>query len=266
MHSDGPETPALDADVRAPAWPSAASQDQPWGARALPRYRSRGALPGRSLVGCEAPRMNARVCSRCGESKDLDEFNRDKSDPAGRQRTCRSCAKMRWREATSGVWRDLPHKELLAEFWKHVNVTPKCWIWTGKLMQEDGYGTFFIFGRRFRAHRFSYEYHSGEDASPDLFIDHRCFNTKCVNPDHLRLATPSQNGQNLSSAHRDSKSGVRGVTWVPSSRKWKVYAAVNGKQSHGGYFTDLDDAKRAVVELRKRLMTHNEFDRQGIPQ
>lgn len=73
-------------------------------------------------------------------------------------------------------------------FFASIRKTGSCWVWTaGK--SKAGYG---MFGDHLFAHRFSYEYFHGP--VPDgLLVDHICRNPSCVNPAHLRLATPSQN-------------------------------------------------------------------------
>lgn len=69
-----------------------------------------------------------------------------------------------------------------------------CHIWSGH--SENGYGRFGVkINNKFKmewAHRFSYKTYKGE--IPDgLTIDHTCMNKICVNPDHLRVVTRSEN-------------------------------------------------------------------------
>lgn len=74
-------------------------------------------------------------------------------------------------------------------FWRYVNKTETCWIWTGAL--SKGYGCFVVQQRPtkcVRAHRYSYESIVGP--IPDgLTIDHLCGNKSCVNPSHLEPVT-----------------------------------------------------------------------------
>ena len=42
--------------------------------------------------------------------------------------------------------------------------------------------------------------------------------------------------------HRDSLSGIKGVTWVESRRKWKAYIGFRGKNITLGYFEKKEDA------------------------
>lgn len=74
-------------------------------------------------------------------------------------------------------------------FWGNVNKTTGCWVWVGKC-DKNGYGRL---GRLY-AHRFSYTLHHAPIPN-GMYIDHLCFNRRCVNPAHLRIVTPSENGR-----------------------------------------------------------------------
>lgn len=70
-----------------------------------------------------------------------------------------------------------------ARFWRKVDKTKTCWLWTGG-KNELGYGRFYFDGRIQPPHRISYEWLVGP--IPDgLVIDHLCRVPACVNPDHL---------------------------------------------------------------------------------
>lgn len=45
------------------------------------------------------------------------------------------------------------------------------------------------------SHRLSWFLKYG-DIPPGMLVDHKCHNTLCVNPSHLRLVTPKQNSEN----------------------------------------------------------------------
>jgi hypothetical protein len=78
-------------------------------------------------------------------------------------------------------------------FWSNVDASGDCWEWTAA-RTWDGYGKFSILrGARSRmAHRAAWEMLVGQ--IPDRHhIDHLCFNTGCVNPDHLEPMTPQVN-------------------------------------------------------------------------
>lgn len=84
-----------------------------------------------------------------------------------------------------------PPPDLAARFWSKVNVTTRCWEWTGTL-HADGYGVFFGMGQVWLAHRLSYEIFRGP-IPKDRVLDHLCRNRKCVKPDHLEPVTILEN-------------------------------------------------------------------------
>lgn len=65
-----------------------------------------------------------------------------------------------------------------------------CWLWEGA--DNGRYGVFRGPNRIILAHRFSWEEFNQEDAGL-MNILHLCNNKMCVNPDHLRLGTQSEN-------------------------------------------------------------------------
>lgn len=82
---------------------------------------------------------------------------------------------------------------LRAQFEEQYEVQPDgCWLWTGPMNGEPGYGTMKVFGGYALAHRLSYELFVGP--IPDgLVIDHLCNNRPCVNYEHLEPVTYREN-------------------------------------------------------------------------
>jgi len=70
--------------------------------------------------------------------------------------------------------------------------------------------------------------------------------------ENLRLATRSQNIMN-SKISKKSKSGIKGVRWVPSARKWQTSLMKDGKHYYFGSFKRLEDAATAVIKGRNEL-------------
>jgi hypothetical protein len=75
-------------------------------------------------------------------------------------------------------------------FWKHVDKTADCWLWTGA--QCKGYGQLSSPKRSRYAHRLSWEISNG-DIPEGLQVLHRCDTPLCVRPDHLFLGTNTDN-------------------------------------------------------------------------
>jgi len=145
-------------------------------------------------------------------------------------------------------------------FWARVDKSGECWHWAGST--TGGYGQFYARGKSIYAHRFSFELAHGT-IPEGLFVDHVCHQRACVNPDHLRLATTKQNGENLSGAR--SASGIRGVYWHPKARKWAGRVQHDGVNYGVGHFSDLAEAEAAIIAKRNELFTHNDLDRSNGP-
>lgn len=82
---------------------------------------------------------------------------------------------------------------LYPRFWSKVKVLKKnqCWEWSSYIA-PNGYGFMSVNNKPKTAHRIAYEYANGE-IPKGLWIDHKCRNRKCVNPNHLRAVTPKIN-------------------------------------------------------------------------
>ena len=154
-------------------------------------------------------------------------------------------------------------EQRIEQFWSLVAKTDSCWYWLGS-EGSHGYGQFsWRFtesGRKTMvlAHRFAYELVVGP-IPKGLKLDHKhtCLKT-CVNPDHLRVVTNKQNAENLSGAHIDSISGIRGVS--PAGWRWRAQVGCEDR-SWSKVFDTIDEAEAAVIAKRLELFTHNDADR-----
>lgn len=152
---------------------------------------------------------------------------------------------------------ELPLLTLTTEdrFWAKVQKGESCWEWTAS-RKPAGYGEFYFGERVGYAHRYSYELHFGP-IPEGMVVDHTCHNPPCVNPEHLRLATQAQNGENRSGLDLDNTSGFRGVSLDTRRKRWRAYAGKSGKYYHGGTFDTPEEAAAAARALRADLFTHH---------
>ena len=100
-----------------------------------------------------------------------------------------------------------------------------CWLWARR-HTNNGYPmwTTLIKGKRKLAHRVMWESING--VIPDnMEIDHLCFNTSCINPDHLELVTREENTRRKVKHRTACKWGhpyTDGVYWYQGHRYCKT--------------------------------------------
>lgn len=99
-----------------------------------------------------------------------------------------------------GTYRDnlLDPKE---RFLAKVNKTKTCWLWTGHIHKNTGYGCFGFNGENIGAHRVSYELFVGP-ITDGLYVLHHCDVKNCIRPSHLFLGTAEDNSRDAASKGR----------------------------------------------------------------
>lgn len=91
-------------------------------------------------------------------------------------------------------------------FWEYVTpgAPDECWLWQGTL-DRSGYGQLGWKHKLWKAHRVSYEIHHGDPGK--LHVLHNCDNPACVNPNHLRLGTNTDNVIDMFNKNRGYRKG-----------------------------------------------------------
>lgn len=84
-------------------------------------------------------------------------------------------------------------------------------------------------------------------------------NRKC----NLRIVSHKHNLRNIK-LHKDSTSGVTGVSYAKSKKKWRAYITYNQRQIFLGYFTDFNDAITARKEAEEKYFGEYSYDNSMI--
>lgn len=125
-----------------------------------------------------------------------------------------------------------------------------CLLWLGGTRR--GYGQIWVRGRDIGAHRYAWERYYKE-VPKGYHVDHKCHTKLCVNIDHLRLATRSENASNRRGATRaNSKSGIRNV-YLNKKGLWYVKITKEGKRNYLGQFPSKEEAAEVAERGRREL-------------
>lgn len=122
-------------------------------------------------------------------------------------------------------------------------------------IRRDGYSTISINNSRYFSHRLAWLFMCGSWCENE--IDHRDGNPQNNKWSNLRAAIHAQNMRN----RKDSRSGMKGVTWSSSNNKWQARITVDKRVINLGYFSNPLLAKGAYTLAAENL--HGKFCRQS---
>lgn len=126
-------------------------------------------------------------------------------------------------------------------------------------VNASGYVQCVIQRQFFYGHRLAWQLHYG--SQPPGTIDHINGNKSDNRICNLRLATPAQNCHNAA-LRSDNSSGVKGVFWSESRKRWIGSVVIKGAKSFRRTFTTKEAAELAVTSARAAI--HKSFANHGV--
>lgn len=122
----------------------------------------------------------------------------------------------------------------------------------GSISKRDGHLEIRFFGSLYRANRLAWFYTKGYWPK---FVDHEDHNELNNRWDNLRDVTQQVNNMNMPRKGNNT-SGHTGVWWSTQKDRWISEIMLNGKKSHLGMFTDINDAVAARSKAERDMGFH----------
>lgn len=116
---------------------------------------------------------------------------------------------------------------------------------------DPGYRSIKIRGKCYMAHRVIWLYMTGR--WPRHFIDHVDTDKRNNRWLNLREAGDLLNAENQRKAHKNSKTGVLGVSPSPKGRGFVAQIRFKGAVKYLGLFPDVDSASTVYLQAKRRL-------------
>lgn len=85
-------------------------------------------------------------------------------------------------------------------------------------------------------------------------VDHADRNGLNNRRSNLRIASLSQNLQNRRGAQKNSKTGIRGVSWWKAGGMWMARVVHQRRLVYCDYFDDIRKARSSVIKARRKYL------------
>jgi hypothetical protein len=105
-----------------------------------------------------------------------------------------------------------------------IDIKTGCWVWV-RHKDLDGYGTFGLKGKNYKAHRWAYKLYNGI-IPKGLSVCHTCDNRCCVNPEHLFVGTTTDNMADKASKNRQAKGSKNGKAILTEEKVLEIKKAL----------------------------------------
>ncbi len=199
-----------------------------------------------------------KICSKCGEEKELSEYSKHKTTKDKLNNICNTCkndyqvayriknnlnkGKKRTKLDKKGNGIDTIYLRNMEEcFVDAIKYDLLCNMFWFK--NNSGYVTSYSGGRQVFIHRII------TDCPKDKFVDHIDGNPMNNRLENLRICDKQQNCRHRTILQSNNSSGYQGVVWHKIQCKWNARINITPKcRKSLGYFDSIEDA----IEVRKQ--------------
>ena len=135
----------------------------------------------------------------------------------------------------------------------NINSKSECWNWLSTI-DKCGYGVFFYRDKeykRYAAHRISYMIYHRKRLKSTTLVLHKCDNTKCVNPNHLKLGSHKSNVRDRVKKQRSAVGSEHGKAKINEIQAMEILAYATEKSySIRGLSKLYGISRKAIRDIR----------------
>lgn len=177
------------------------------------------------------PRLET-VCGHCGTIF--------KSSPSARAKFC---------SYKCHCDHTLTNESVSRRFWRRVDKSGDCWIWTGATM-KNGYGICGFNHGTSLVHRVSYQLEHGP--IPDgMQVLHRCDVRNCVRPSHLFIGTNNDNRADSVFKGRHARGEGSGINKLVNSQVAQIKSRISNGETHELISKDYGVCRAAISQIAR---------------